>query len=72
MRMTLIKLTLEQLAIKCRDTGAAETALQTHSLDKIYEIVTIFDKFNMLEKNGKTVKRIAFEIYQYITENIYS
>ena len=70
--MTLIKLTLEQLAIKIRDTRAAETALQTHSLDKIYEIVTIFDKFNMLDKNGKTVERIAFEIYKYITENIYS
>ena len=70
--MTLIKLTLEQLAIKIRDTGAAETALQTHSLDKIYEIVTIFDKFNMLDKNGKTVERIAFEIDKYITENIYS
>ncbi len=70
--MTLIKLTLEQLAIKIRDTGAAETALQTLSLDKIYEIVTIFDKFNMLDKNGKTVIQFAFEIYKYITENIYS
>ena len=70
--MTLIKLTLEQLAIKIRDSGASETALQTHSLDKIYEIVTVFDKFNMLDKNGKTVERIAFEIDKYITENIYS
>jgi hypothetical protein len=70
--MTLIKLTLEQLAIKIRDSGASETDLQVYSLDKIYEIVTIFDKFNMLDKNGKTVERIAFEIYKYITENIYS
>lgn len=70
--MTLIKLTIEQLAIKIKDSGASETDLQVYSLDKIYEIVTIFDKFNMLDKNGKTVKRIAFEINEYITENIYS
>ena len=70
--MTAIKLTLEQLAIKIRDTDVSETDLQVYSLDKIYEIVTVFVKFNMLDKNGKTVKRIAFEIYKYITENIYS
>jgi len=70
--MTAIKLTIEQLAIKIRDTGASETDLQVYSLDKIYEIVTVFVKFNMLDKNGKTVERIAFEIYNYITENIYS
>jgi len=70
--MTAIKLTLEQLAIKIRDTGASETDLQVYSLDKIYEIVTVFVKFNMLDKNGKTVERIAFDIYKYITENIYS
>ena len=68
----MTKLTLEQLAIKIRDSGASETDLQVYSLDKIYEIVTIFDKFNMLDKNGKTVERIAFEIDKYITENIYS
>lgn len=70
--MTAIKLTLEQLAIKIRDTGASETDLQVYSLDKIYEIVTVFVKFNMLDKNGKTVEQLAFEIYNYITENIYS
>ena len=70
--MTLIKLTIEQLAIKIRDTDVSETDLQVYSLDKIYEIVTVFVKFNMLDKNGKTVERIAFDIYKYITENIYS
>jgi hypothetical protein len=70
--MTAIKLTLEQLAIKIKDTGVSETDLQVYSLDKIYEIVTVFVKFNMLDKNGKTVERIAFDIYKYITENIYS
>lgn len=70
--MTLIKLTIEQLAIKIKDSDVSETALQVYSLDKIYEIVTIFDKFNMLDKNGMTVMRIAFEIDKYITENIYS
>ncbi len=70
--MTAIKLTLEQLAIKIKDTDVSETDLQVYSLDKIYEIVTVFVKFNMLDKNGKTVERIAFEIYNYITENIYS
>lgn len=70
--MAATKWTVEQLAIKIRDSGAAETKLQTHSIDKIYDIVTILDKFNMIQKNGKTIEVITFEIDKYITENIYS
>jgi hypothetical protein len=70
--MSVEKLTVEQLEKRIQDTKAAETELQTHSIDKIYEIVSNFDNLGMLEKNGKTIKAITFEINKYLTENIYN
>ena len=66
------KLTAGQLAKKIHDTKSAETKLQTHSLDRIYDIVKTFDGLRMLEREGSSLEKITFKINTYLTENVYS